>query len=117
MKTNHLLLAMTFASLLLFGTSLFAQQEVDPSWYDPWAAPTLMTSHPAAPSHVARSESHPKLVSGLPKPEKLRASDAPAIRASQSRPQPVRAIVSEEIDLALPSKHYTSSLLAADVPY
>ena len=38
MKTNRLLLVMTFMSAILFGTNLYAQQEVDPTWYDPWGA-------------------------------------------------------------------------------
>ena len=39
MKTNRLLLVMTFMSAILIGTNLYAQQEVDPTWYDPWGGP------------------------------------------------------------------------------
>jgi hypothetical protein len=119
MKTNHLLLAMTFASMFLFATSLYAQQEVDPTWYDPWGAPSTVTSHPVAPPHVAKNENHPKIDSGLTqlRSEKLRASDSPVIQPGQSRPQPLRATVSEGIDLGMPSKGYQSSILVADVPY
>lgn len=57
MKTNHLLLAMTFMSLFLFGSSLFAQQEVDPTWFDPWAGPTA-----SAPKQLAAQPSTPQAV-------------------------------------------------------
>ncbi len=77
MKTNRLLMAMTFMSVLVFGTSLFAQQEVDPTWYDPWpvankgAAPV---QHPQA----AKSKLEPKIVSGLTK------GNSAKVRAKQS---------------------------------
>ena len=119
MKTNHLLLAMTFVGVLLLGPSLFAQQEVDPTWYDPWGAPTQVASHPAAPRHVAKAEHHPKIDASLTKlrSEKLRASDPRVIQPIQSRPQPVQSAASEEKDLGMPSKGYLSSVLVADVRY
>lgn len=43
MKTNGL--PMTLAGLMLFTASLYAQQEVSPSWYDPWQAPDKVTAH------------------------------------------------------------------------
>lgn len=71
MKTNRLLMAMTFMSVLLFGPSLFAQQEVDPTWYNPWAAPNKVsapaTQPPAAQPPAAPSKHQAKMVSGLPK--------------------------------------------------
>jgi len=39
MKTNRLLMAITFTSVVMLGTSLYAQQDVDPTWYNPWYAP------------------------------------------------------------------------------
>jgi len=33
----------------------YGQQEVDPSWYDPWAAPTAAVVHPGQPPAVAHS--------------------------------------------------------------
>jgi hypothetical protein len=65
-KTNRLLMAMTFMSILLFGPSLFAQQEVDPTWYDPWAAPNKVSA-PATQPPAAQRKHQPKMVSGLPK--------------------------------------------------
>jgi hypothetical protein len=118
MKTNHLLLAMTFASVLLLGTNLYAQQEVDPTWYDPWGAPSHVTS-PSTPPHVAKSENDPSMVSALTKPrfEKLRASNSLVLHPGQSRPQPQRTSASEPIDLGMPSKGYLSSILVAGVSY
>jgi hypothetical protein len=66
MKTNRLLMAMTFMGILLFGPSLFAQQEVDPTWYDPWAAPNKVSASVTQPP-AAQSKHQPKMVSGLPK--------------------------------------------------
>jgi hypothetical protein len=63
MRINHLLVATTFASLFLFGTSLYAQQDVDPSWYDP--VPASAT----APSQAVKPASQPKAISGLPEPQ------------------------------------------------
>ena len=68
MKTNRLLLAMTFISVLLFGTSLYGQQEVDPTWYNPWPAQNKVTAQVVRPQ-VARRKNQPqnqaKIVSGL----------------------------------------------------
>lgn len=33
----------------------YGQQEVDPTWYDPWAAPTTAAVHPAQPPAVVHS--------------------------------------------------------------
>jgi hypothetical protein len=119
MKHNHLLLAMTFVGVLLVGPSLFAQQEVDPTWYDPWGGPTQVASHPVAAPHVAKAENHPKVDTSLTKlrSEKLRASDTRVIQPGQGQPQPVQSATSEEKDLGMPSKGYLSSVLVAEVPY
>jgi hypothetical protein len=61
MKINRLLLATTFTSLFLFGTTLFAQQDVNPSWYDPFPEAANAT----APSHAVKPANQPKSVSGL----------------------------------------------------
>jgi hypothetical protein len=69
-KTNRLLLVMTFMSAILFGTNLYAQQEVDPTWYDPWGGPAAnnVTSHPAQ-QHIAGHKNQPKMVSASPEPQ------------------------------------------------
>jgi len=64
-KTNRLLMVMTFMSALLFGTSLYGQQEVTPTWYDPWPAPNTVTAH-SSNAQVAKHKHQPKIVSGLP---------------------------------------------------
>jgi hypothetical protein len=119
MKSNHVLLAMTFASVFLFGTSLFAQQEVDPTWYDPWGAPNQVASHPTAPTHVAKTEHHARIEAGVSKlrAEKLRASDSLVIRPGHRRPEPLQTATSQEMDLGMPSRGYLSSILVAHVPY
>lgn len=63
MKTNRLLLAMTLTAALLCGTKLFAQQEVNADWYDPWPASAHVTAHAPQPQ-IAQHKSEPKLVSG-----------------------------------------------------
>ena len=70
MKTNRLLLVMTFMSAILIGTNLYAQQEVDPTWYDPWGVPAAnnVTSRPAQ-QHIAGHKNQPKMVSSSPEPQ------------------------------------------------
>ena len=49
-------IAMSFA--MMFGTFLlpaYGQQEMDPTWYDPWAPATAQTAHSAQPQ-AARSQ-------------------------------------------------------------
>lgn len=41
---NRLLVAMTFTGMMLMGTSLYAQQDTDPSWYNPWDGPANTTA-------------------------------------------------------------------------
>jgi hypothetical protein len=97
MKTVRLLLAMPFMSAFLFSTSLYAQQEIDPTWYNPWAAPNQATSQTAKPP-VAKHKSQPKSISGSPKRQSgsFARSDSPVSQPShpESRPQP--SIFTEE---------------------
>jgi hypothetical protein len=37
----------------------YGQQEVDPTWYDPWAAPAAAVAHPGQPLAVAHSSKPP----------------------------------------------------------
>ncbi len=66
MKNNRSLLLMTFMSLFLFGTSLYGQQEVDPTWYNPWSVPNKVVAHPSQPQ-LAKHKNQPKIVSAVPK--------------------------------------------------
>jgi hypothetical protein len=61
MRTNRLLLVMSFAGVVLAGTSLYAQQDADPTWYDPCPEPAKVTT----PSQVAQHVNQPKTVAGL----------------------------------------------------
>jgi hypothetical protein len=47
-----ILLGALFTIVLL---PAYAQQDVAPSWYDPWAAPNIGIAHPAQPPAVAHS--------------------------------------------------------------
>ena len=93
---NRLLVAMTFTGMMLMGTSLFAQQDTDPSWYNPWDGPAATTAK-SQPAPVAAKSNPmaavsmaPKLESqkpGTPASRKLRsrstAASAPAVTPSQ----------------------------------
>ena len=37
----------------------YGQQEVDPTWYDPWAAPSTAVAHPSQPPAVVHSSQPP----------------------------------------------------------
>ena len=37
----------------------YGQQEVDPAWYDPWAAPSTAVAHPSQPPAVVHSSQPP----------------------------------------------------------
>lgn len=66
MKTNRLLVAMTFTGMMLMGTSLFAQQDTDPSWYNPWDGPAKATATPQ-PAPVAAKSNPMSVASMAPK--------------------------------------------------
>jgi hypothetical protein len=59
MKTNRLLLVITFMSMFLFGASLYGQQEVDPTWYNPWPASSQATA-PSSQAQVAKHKNQAK---------------------------------------------------------
>lgn len=62
-----------------FTISANAQQDVAPSWYDPWAAPNAAVAHPAQAPAVAHAA--PPLVQN-----RLQSGDkAPAPRAAKLR--------------------------------
>ena len=87
MKTNRLLLVMTFMSVLLFGTSLFAQQEVDPSWYNPWQAQNNVTAQrPQVTKHKNQSRHLAKTAASARERHagKLRAKRVVVSRRAQS---------------------------------
>jgi hypothetical protein len=60
-----MLVVMTSMSVFLLGTSLYGQQDVNPTWYSPWSVPSQVVAHPPQP-RVAKRKNQPKIVSGLP---------------------------------------------------
>ena len=73
-----ILLGALFTILLL---PAYAQQDVAPSWYDPWAAPKLSVAHPAQAPAVVHSapplashrlQTAEKVLSPTPQAAKLR---------------------------------------------
>src|SRR5947209_20579004 len=81
MKTN-LLLIMTVVGVLVFGTSLYGQQEVDPTSYDPWGVAD-MVAHSSTPE-VIQHKQEPKVVSALPEVNQVRSNGIVSMRG---RPQ------------------------------
>ena len=74
-----ILMGALFTILLL---PAYAQQDVAPSWYDPWAAPQALVAHPAQAPAVVRS-SQPPLA-----PHRLQTAEkdlAPAPQAAKLR--------------------------------
>ena len=63
----------------------YGQQEVDPTWYDPWAAPNTAVVHPSQPPAVVHSSQSPvatdrhqqtvRSVSSTPDARKFRGKD------------------------------------------
>jgi hypothetical protein len=93
----------------------YGQQEVDPTWYDPWAAPTAAAVHPAHPAAVVHpSQAHVSLAplathryratvrsaSPAPQAAKLRGKDA---RLDQSRKNAARKNGEAEITVTSPA--------------
>jgi hypothetical protein len=116
MTTNRLLLVMTFMGMFLFGTSLFGQQEVDPTWYSPWSDQDKVAAQPAH-TDVAKDLNSLKIVSGLSQSQlaRLRGGESLVGRPSQNRRQPLRSATSEAVDFGMPSKGYFPSVLVVDV--
>ena len=65
---NRLLVVMTFTGMMLMGTSLFAQQDTDPSWYNPWDGPAKATAN-SQPTPVAAKSNLTTVASMAPKVE------------------------------------------------
>lgn len=92
---NRLLVAMTFTGMMLMSTSLFAQQDTDPSWYNPWDGPANTTAKYERPvaarsNPMVVSSTAPKLEPqkpGTPVRHKIRsrmaASSVPAVTPSK----------------------------------
>ena len=90
MKTNRVLMALTFTSVVMLGTSLYAQQDVDPTWYNPWDAPAKVTaqSHPLQFTKYANQFTTASALSRL-QPDKSAGTNS--VAGKQVQPQPVRS--------------------------
>jgi len=97
LASSAMLLGAIFTILLL---PAYGQQEVDPTWYDPWAAPHAAVAYPSQPPAVVHASQSPvstrryqqtvRSVSSAPDATKVRAQD---MRLSQSRPSAARKSV------------------------
>ena len=101
MKTNRVLMALTFTSVVMLGTSLYAQQDVDPTWYNPWDAPAKVTaqSHPLQFTKYANQFTTASALSRL-QPDKSAGKNS--VAGKQVQPQPVRSTSSGKA--AMPKK-------------
>lgn len=79
--------AMLFAAMVVPLLLPAYGQEVDPTWYDPWAAPQTVAVHASQPQ-VARHQHRPALkpVSTAPSAAKLNAKRPATTEAVMTRP-------------------------------
>ena len=88
----------------------YGQQEVDPTWYDPWAASTTAVVHPAQPAAVVHSSQAPvathryqqtvRTASPAPDARKFRGKDA---QLEQRRQNAARKNGEAEITVTSPA--------------
>jgi hypothetical protein len=77
-----MLLGAIFTILLL---PAYGQQEVDPTWYDPWAAPNTAVVPPSQPAAIVHSSHSSQLPVGAHRDQQAVRSVAPAPDAGKSR--------------------------------
>lgn len=83
------------AAMLTLSISAYSQQDVDPTWYDPWPEPTKAVSHYSKPGPAAEQEkgekitatassgkknSGPRDVHGQQRPKQVATTKAPSTR-------------------------------------
>lgn len=88
----------------------YGQQEVDPTWYDPWATSTTAVVHPAQPAAVVHSSQAPvathryqqtvRTASPAPDARKFRGKDA---QLDQRRQNAARKNGEAEITVTSPA--------------
>ena len=84
---NRASLAILLGALFtIFMLPASAQQDVAPSWYDPWAAPNTAVAHPAPAPAVAHS-TPPLVQDRLRAAEKAPASRTAKLRVKATRPE------------------------------
>ncbi len=62
MRTHRSILVSALISVFLLGSSLYAQQEVTPDWYNPWANTNQVTTHASVPQ-VAKQKNQARNLS------------------------------------------------------
>jgi hypothetical protein len=53
-------MAMLFGALFVMLLPVYGQQEIDPTWYDPWVAPNALAGHSSQPQ-ASGAEHHAKV--------------------------------------------------------
>lgn len=97
MKTERMLLGMTFAGFFLMTTSLYGQQEVNPDWYNPWPDQVTSQAQPS-PAPVKQTEAKPLPV--LPQVQAGTALETSSLagQLSQLLSHPVRKASEIQVD-------------------
>ena len=90
MKTNRLLMAITFTSVVMLGTSAYAQQDVDPPWYNPWDAPAKVTAQ-SQPFQFTKYSNQFTAASALSRLQPEKSAGKNSVVGKQVQPQPVRS--------------------------
>ena len=90
MKTNRLLMAIPFTSVVMLGTSLYAQQDVDPTWYNPWEGPAKATAQ-SQPLQFTNYSNQFMTASALSRLQPEKSGGKNSVAGKQVQPQPVRS--------------------------
>jgi len=100
MKTERILLGMTFGGLMLLTTSLYAQQEVNPDWYNPWPDQATAQAKPS-PEPVSVTQAKPLPV--LPQLHSGATLETSSLagQLSQLLSHPVRKMSAIQVDSSL----------------
>lgn len=101
MKTNRLLMAITFTSVVMLGTSLYAQQDVDPTWYNPWDAPARVTAQ-SQPLQFTKYSNQFTTASTLSRLQPVKPDGKNSVAGKQVQLQPGRSTSSGKS--AMPKK-------------
>lgn len=98
MKTNRLLMAITFTSVVMLGTTLYAQQDVDPTWYNPWDAPAKVTAQ-SQPLQFTNYSNQFMAASALSRLQPEESGGKNSVAGKQVQPQPVRSTASGRAEM------------------
>jgi hypothetical protein len=101
MKTNRLLMAITFTNVVMLGSCLYAQQDVDPTWYNPWDAPAKVAAQ-SQPLQFTKYSNQFMAASALSRLQPEKSGGKNSVAGKQVQPQPVRSTSSGRA--AMPKK-------------